>query len=215
MINSQMIFSMLGWFFSPLISIFINRIIDKRKDDKDRQRAYTEIAEKVEMLVINGINIDAQLINNMSHYISIKYRLKQPLKVQSILSRVNYEILSSVFVSKDLKIKILGELKRLTNNAVSKDDNQSEEIVFEKFKMERKNSQRRVLVSLLLAYFLVILISIILSLALSDRHELLFRTIIKDDRLSEIISLIGTIFAVLVTLFSLLIYNSDDKKRRK
>lgn len=213
MINSQIIFSMLGWFFSPLISIFINRVIDKRKDDKDRQRAFTEIAEKVEMLIINEIDIDIQLIKDMSHYISIKYGLKQPLKEQDILSRVSYEILSSIFVSKDVKSNILEELKQLNAEVSLKDNNQVTKVIFNEKVKEKRDTQRKTLVSILLAYFIVIVVFITLIPIMDGKMG--FYQMASDKRLPAIVSIIGAFFAMLISLVSLLIYSSNDRKRHK
>lgn len=214
MINSQIIFSMLGWFFSPLISIFINRVIDKHKDNKDRQRAYTEIAEKVEMLVINGIDIDVQLIKNMTHYISIKYGLKQPLKERDILSRVSYEILSSIFVGKDVKSNILKRLKQLDTEVLSKDNNQVEKVTFDE-KVKKKDAQRKALLSILLAYFIVIIIFMLFTTTMSDKASFAFKKMVSDGSLLETVSAVGALFATLVSLFSVLIYDSKNRKQRK
>lgn len=204
---------MLGWFLSPLISIFINRVIDKHKDDKDRQRAYTEIAEKVEMLVINGIDIDVQLIKNMTHYISIKYGLKQPLKEQDILSRVSYEILSSIFVGKDVKSNILKELRQLNIEVMSKDNNQVEKVTFAE-KAKKKDAQRKALLSILLAYFIVIVFMLFTTI-ISDKANFAFKKIVSDGSLSDTVSAVGAVFATLVSFFSVLIYDYKNRKQRK
>lgn len=156
----QNIITFLGWMLSPFFAWLYNNFFNYKRKNNDLDKAEKELIYRIERMIIDNVEITWETLEDMMVVVLSEYRLKNNFSISLILKKVDYEILSNDFISKDDKRGLHIQLKELLGEEPESHKNKTDEEEINTSYDDKFNSLRKITITYLLVGMIFIVLSI-------------------------------------------------------